>query len=174
MAVKLLPLSVAELCAHALALERDAALRFREYAARMHELGAPHVAGAFVDMGREQDEEVRALEAAAGDRRPAELSPWEYVWRLTYMPEGMEHKPRLVPLSAREAIQLAAIAKRRAEAFYSDVAEHADDRTVRSCAAEMASAEQRQIQRLEHLLSAELDEARSMEMSGGGNAPVPR
>ena len=84
------------------------------------------------------------------------METWEYVWRLTYMPEGVEHRARLVPLSAREALQLATVAKRRAEAFYSDVAAHAGDGVVRSCAAEMASAEQGQIKRLEKLLSAEM------------------
>ena len=160
---KLLPLSVAELCAHALALERDAGLRFREYAARMRELEAEDVAVAFDQLSREQDEEVRALEAAAGDRKPAELSPWEYVWRLTYMPEGMEHRPRLVPLSAREALQLATVAKRRAEAFYSDVAANAGDSMVRNCAAEMASGEQVHIRRLERLLTVEMRATRRRE-----------
>ena len=156
MGAKLLPLSVPELCAHALALERDAGLRFRQYAVRMRELDCETVARAFDELSREQDEEVRALEAAAGDRKPAELSPWEYVWRLTYMPEGMEHRPRLVPLSAREALQLATVAKRRAESFYSDVATHATDNMVRSCAAEMASGELVHVRRLERLLATEM------------------
>jgi hypothetical protein len=73
MAVRLLPLSIAELCAHALALERDAGMRFRDYAARMREFGRWRIAFAFDEMGREQDDEVRALEAAAGERRAAEL-----------------------------------------------------------------------------------------------------
>ncbi len=168
MAVKLLPLSVAELCAHALALERDAGLRFREYAARMRELECEPIARAFDELSREQDEEVIALEAAAGDRKPAELSPWEYVWRLTYMPEGMEHRPRLVPLSAREALQLATVAKRRAEAFYSDVAAHATDGMVRNCAAEMASGELLQVKRLERLLAVEMRATQRSETSTSG------
>jgi rubrerythrin len=84
------------------------------------------------------------------------------------MPEGMEHRPRLVPLSAREALQLAAVAKRRAEAFYNDVAAHAADAMVRSCAAEMASGEQVQIKRLERLLGAEMRSAQGVQ------APVGR
>src|SRR6185295_2186822 len=173
MAVKLLPLSVAELCAHALELERDAGMRFREYAARMRELECGQIALAFDELSREQDEEVRSLEAAAGERKPAELSPWEYVWRLTYMPEGMEHRPRLVPLSAREALQLATVAKRRAEAFYSDVAEHATDSTVRSCAADMAAGEQVHIKRLERLLGAEM-RATLPSLSGRRDSTLPR
>lgn len=174
MGVRLLPLSVAELCAHARELECDAGIRFREYAARMRELGSEKLAGAFEEMSREQDEEVRALQAASGGQPPSELSPWEYAWRLTYMPEGMERRPRLVPLNAREALQLSVLAKRRAETFYRDVAEHAKDAIVRSCAAEMASAEQRQIQLLERLLAGEILEAQFAGESGGGDASLSR
>jgi len=173
MGVKLLPLSVSELCAHALELERDAGTRFREYAARMREIGAERTASAFDEFRLEQDEEVRALENAAGDQKPNELSPWEYVWRLNYMPDGVHDKPRLVPINAREALQLATLAKRRAEAFYSDVAENARDAIVRSCAAEMAAGEQGQIQRLEHLLKAEMREAAQGGKSGFGGARLP-
>ena len=169
MGVKLLPLSVAELCAHALELERDAGMRFRDYAARMREIGAERTATAFDDFRQEQDEEVRALETAAGEHKTIELSPWEYVWRLNYMPDGVDDKPRLVPMNAREALQLATLAKRRAEAFYSDVAENARDAIVRTCAAEMAAGEQGQIKRLEHLLKAEMRDTQAGGASGFGD-----
>ena len=172
MGVKLLPLSIAELSAHALELEREAAIRFREYAAHMREIGEQQTAGIFEELTREQDEEVRKLEAAAGDRRPGELSPWEYVWRLTYMPEKLEQTPRLVPISAREALQLALLAKRRAEAFYSDVADNACDAPVRSCAAEMMAGERRQIAYLEWLLEASQREEKEV-LSGPDDATLP-
>ena len=156
MGVRLLPLNVSELCSHALELERDCEQRFFDYARHMHEIGAHGVANVFEEMGQESIAQIRALEVASGERKPAELSPWEYVWRLTYMPEGMEHRPRLVPLSAREALQLATVAKRRAELFYSDVATHATDSMVRSCAAEMASGELVHVRRLERLLATEM------------------
>jgi rubrerythrin len=171
MGVKLLPLSVAELCAHALELERDAGMRFREYATRMREIGADRTAAAFDDFRLEQEEEVRTLESAAGEHNTTnQLSPWEYVWRLNYMPDGVgDEKPRLVPMNAREALQLATLAKRRAEAFYSDVAENARDAIVRSCAAEMAAGEQGQIKRLEHLLKAEMGDGSRGGASGFGD-----
>jgi hypothetical protein len=173
MAVKLLPLTIAELCAHALALERHAGLRFRDYAARMRKLGDWKVAFAFDEMGRDQDDEVRALEAAAGERGPAALSQWEYVWRLTYLPEATEGRPRLVPMSATEALQLALIAKRRAEAYYAEVAASAGDAMVRGCAAEMASAGQRQIRRIERLLAGGPEEPQQAGSSASGDAVLP-
>ena len=156
MGVRLLPLNVSELCSHALELERDCEQRFFDYSRHMHEIGAHGVANVFEELGQESINQIRALEVASGERRPAELSPWEYAWRLTYMPEGMEQKPRLVPLNAREALQLSVLAKRRAQDFFNDVAQNARDLVVRSCAAEMAAGEQSQLKRLEKLLATEI------------------
>ena len=174
MGEKLLPLSIPELCAHALELERDAGIRFRDYAMRMRELGAANVAAAFDEKVREQDEEVHALEAACGGHPPAELSPWESAWRLTYLPDGMDDRPRLVPRNAREALQFSVLAKRRAESFYRDVAEHAKDAIVRGCAAEMASSGHCQIEFLERLLAGEVIDAQFATQSGSGDASLPR
>ena len=70
-------------------------------------------------------------------RKPPELSPWEYVWRLTYAPDALESLPRVHPHDVREALQLALAAEHRAENFYSDTATHARDAMVRSCAKEL-------------------------------------
>jgi hypothetical protein len=145
-------LSIAELCAHAIELKRAAALQAAEYARRMRAIDAPRVAAAFESQAREQRHEIAALEAAAGARPPAELSPWEFVWRLTYLPDALEYRPRLVPLNAREALQLAIVARRRAEAFYNDVAAHGADGTACNCAAELAGGERWRLRRLEQLL----------------------
>ncbi len=167
MGMRLLPLTVAELCAHALELERDCEQRFREYTKQMHALGAHGIANVFEELALEEAKDVAALDAASGERKPTELSPWEYAWRLTYMPEGLEHRPRLVPLNAREALQLAVLAKRRAQLFYNDVADNARDSVVRGCAAEMATGEQVHLQRLQRLLAGEI----LAEMGAQGKAP---
>jgi rubrerythrin len=172
MGQKLLPLSMQELCAHALELERDAGARFRQYAERMREIGAQKLADEFDAMSRAQAEEARALQAAAGGYPPAELTPWEHAWRLAYLPDG--DGPRAAPLTARDALQFAALAKRRAEAFYREVADNARDEMVRSCAQEMGSAERRQILRLEWLLEAEGGEAAAGGLSQDGDGGLRR
>jgi rubrerythrin len=172
MGQKLLPLSMQELCAHALELERDAGARFRQYAERMREIGAQKLADEFDAMSRAQAEEARALQAAAGGHPPAELTPWEHAWRLAYLPDG--DGPRAAPLTARDALQFAALAKRRAEAFYREVADNARDEMVRSCAQEMGSAERRQILRLEWLLEAEGGEAAAGGLSQDGDDGLRR
>lgn len=170
MAARLLPLNIAELCAHALELERDAAQRFRDYATRMDELGEKGIAGVFEELAAEENQEIRALEVVSGTRKPSELSPWEYAWRLTYMPEALDKTPRLVPRNAHEALQLALLAKRRAEAFLNDVAENARDEVVRGCAAEMAVNERRLAQLLERLLTGEIPAERAGAKSGSRDA----
>lgn len=170
MGARLLPLTVSELCSHALELGRDAAQRCKDYAARMRELDEPPFAATFDALYREELEEIAALEAACGPSKLAELSPWEYAWKLTYLPEAIENKPRLVPLNPREALQLTLLAKRRAEAFFGDVAENAREAVVRGCAAEMAANERRHLRRLEHLLAQQIrSEQRDGNGSGGGD-----
>lgn len=153
MGSRLLPLSVGELCAHALVLEREATLRFGEYAARMVELGDRQTAEFFNDLRKEAYEEVRTLEVAAQGKAPATVSAWEYAWRMKWEPSTLEPAPRMVPLSPREALQFALLAKRRAEAFYGDVAANARETGLRTCAAEMAARRHGQIDILEQLLA---------------------
>ena len=174
MGEKLLPLSMQELCAHALELERDAGARFREYAKRMRELGSERVAREFDAMVLEQETETRALQAAAGNHPPAELTPWEHAWRRTYLPDGLDGQPRAVPADAREALEYAALAKRRAERFYRDVADHTVNDIVRSCADEMAAAERRQILRIEMLLAWVSGESGPPAASWDGDARLSR
>ena len=167
MGVRLLPLSVSELCGHALELERDCEQRFREYTTQMHAVNAHGLANVFEDLAQQARNDIAALEAASGTHKAAQLSPWEYAWRLTYMPEGMENHPRLVPRNGREALQLAVQAKRRALAFYEDVAENARDLVVRGCAAEMAQGEKDLLKRLERMLAAEILGAKPQHGEGG-------
>ncbi len=156
MAVRLLPLSVAELCAHALELQSDCEIRFTDYAKHMHALGQHPIAEIFTELAQQARDQIRILETASDNHKPAELSPWEYAWRLTYLPEGMDQRPRLVPMNPREALQLAVTAKRRAQLFYTDVAANARDAVVREAAAEMAESDQVHVKRLERLLASEI------------------
>jgi rubrerythrin len=153
MGMRLLPLNVGELCAHALRLERDCEHRFREYAEQLHALEAHDIANVFEELALEETKVTAMLKALGCESKPVEISPWEYAWRLTYMPEGMEHRPRLVPLNAREALQLAVLAKRRAQVFYYDAADNGRDNLVRGCAAELAAGEHVHLQRLQRLLA---------------------
>jgi hypothetical protein len=91
-------------------------------------MGAHDIADAFTEMERLEEQESRALKAGVQGRKLPELSPWEYVWRLTYAPDGARVHARVQPHDEREALQLALAAERRAETFYSDTAAHAPRR----------------------------------------------
>jgi len=155
MGSRLVPMTLPELCVHALQLEQDLGARYGEYARLARDLGTHAVADAFRELQTLEEQESRALRAGVQGSKLPELSPWEHVWRLTYAPDALESGKRLQPRTAREALQLALAAEQRAESFYHDTAANARDSMVRSCAAEMAEAKCQRLQQLEHLLARE-------------------
>jgi hypothetical protein len=173
MANRLLPLSLPELCAHALLLERSAAADLRAWANRLRELGEHSLARELEQMEREEQDEIRALRTASGDVRLPELSPWEYAWRLTYLPDALDKKPRLVPLNAREALYLAQASRRRARGFYEDVAENARAPVVRAFAAEMAANIEGHLLRIDALLEDAQRTEALRRTAGSGDTHLP-
>jgi len=147
------PMTMGELCWHALELKRYAESQWTEYAKRLRVLDEHGVAGALEDMVRDQSAEIAALDALAGMRPARELSPWEFVWHLSYLPEALEQRRRVLPMNGREALQLSLVSRRRAEKFYNDVAASDAEGKVRDCAAELAGGERWRIRRLEQLLA---------------------
>src|SRR3954464_7995343 len=124
MGQRLLPQTLIELYAHALAIEREAFKRFIELERTMHEAGLDIIAEEFQRIGREEQEqyealalgtaqrELPALAPAARERRA--LAPWEYAWH-SLGPDAERVRP---PKTAREAIMLALATERRAQNFY--------------------------------------------------------
>lgn len=163
MAQRLLPQTLIELYAHSLAIEREAFKRFVELERYMRDCGLDTIADEFEKIGREEQEQYEALSLGTQERELPPIAPWEYAWH--YLGPKAE-KPR-APRTAREALQLALSTERRAQNFYVDVAEHANDDAVCAFAAEMAVDEQRHVQRLEQLL------AREPEVAKAADAPKP-
>jgi hypothetical protein len=153
MGSNLLPMTLSELCMHALRLEQGLGLRYGEYAKLTRAMGAHEVSDAFAEMERLEEQEARALSAGVDGAKRPERSAWQSLWQLTYAPVGMESHKRVRPQDAREALQLALAAERRAESFYSDTATNARDAMVRSCAAELAEIKGLRLRQLEHLLA---------------------
>jgi rubrerythrin len=166
MAQRLLPQTLIELYAHSLAIEREAFKRFVELERYMRECGMDTIADEFERIGREEQEQYEALALGTCDRELPQIAPWEYAWH--YLGPGAD-KVR-APRNAREALQIALATERRAQNFYIDVAEHANDDAVCAFAAEMAVDEQRHVQRLEDLLAREHETAKHAD----GAEPVRR
>ncbi|HUG77653.1 MAG TPA: ferritin family protein [Burkholderiales bacterium] len=160
---RLLPRTLPELFAHALAVEREAMKRFEELAQFMRDTGFDHLAEELEAIGREEREQHDTLALGTADRRLPEISSWEYAWH-HLGPQADKVAP---PTSAREALALALAVERRTQFFYADVAENVSDDAVSAFAAEMAADEQRHIARLETLLQREPDPARRSDEPDG-------
>jgi rubrerythrin len=161
---RLLPRTLPELYAQALALEREAARCFAELEQLMRDTGIEHLAQEFGKIGREEKEQYELLALGTAGRELPEVSGWEYSWHFL----GPEADRVETPTNAREAIAAALGTERRTQHFYGDVAENALDESVRAFAAEMAADEQRHVLRLELLLAREPEAAPSSEEDAGG------
>jgi hypothetical protein len=151
MGTRLLPRSLPELFSHALMIEREASKRFAELERAMRDAGLDHLAEEFEVIGREEREQFEALSVGTAGHDLPEVPEWEFQ---SYFRDPRGWKPRK-PRSAREAIGLALSTERRAQSFYSDVAESSRNDALSAFAAEMAADETRHIQRLEQLLARE-------------------
>src|SRR3954468_3133902 len=167
MAQRLLPRTLIELYAHSLAIEREAFKRFVELERFMRDCGMDTIADEFEKIGREEQEQYEALALGTCDREMPQIAEWEYAWH--YLGPQADKVP--APRNAREALKMALATERRAQNFYIDVAEHANDDNVCAFAAEMAVDEQRHVQRLEQLLAREPEQSKP---AGEDAKPLPR
>ncbi len=151
MGERLLPKSLIEVYAHSLAIEREAAKRFAELERFLRDAGIDYLADEIEAIGREEREQYEALALGTADRPLPPVADWEYSPHFLG-PDADRVSP---PRTPRDALALALATERRAQAFYIDVAEHATDDAVCAFAVEMATDEQRHVQRLETLLARE-------------------
>ena len=159
MGQRLLPQTLLDLYAHALAIEREAFKRFVELERFVRDAGMDYLAEEFERIGKEEQEQYEALALGTAERYLPQIEEWEYAWHFL----GTEADKVAAPKSARDAIKLALSTERRAQNFYVDVAEHASDDAVCAFAAEMAADEQRHVARLEQLLAREPEPAKSSD-----------
>ena len=155
MGARLMPSTLAEFCMHALEHERRAAARYDEYEHLLRAWGATMAADAFAELGKLQQQELKALEAGARGQNESDLSPWETAWELTFSPEALASTQPFVPRNVRHALHVVAAVERRAGTYYADVAENARDAVVRDCAAEMAEHKRKRYELLVYLLACE-------------------
>lgn len=159
MGERLLPKSLIEVYAHSLAIEREAAKRFAELQCFLRDAGIDYLADEIEAIAREELEQYEALALGTADRPLPAIAEWEYSPHFLG-PAADRVSP---PKTPRDALAIALATERRAQAFYIDVAEHATDDAVCAFAVEMATDEQRHIQRLETLLARESQPAAADE-----------
>jgi len=125
----------AELYAHAIAVEREAARRYAELAWRMTEQGSEEAARLFAEFAALQAVHLAALCRRNEGSAPADLTS-DHSW-----PEGSD------PLA--RALQ----AERDARAFFAQARRVAPDPAARALADEMTVEESGHIERLESLIA---------------------
>lgn len=167
MAERLLPRTLPEMFAYALAMEREATKRFAELERYMRDAGMTHIADEFESIGREEREQYEMLALGTAGRELPSIAPWEYAAHFL----GAHADAARAPKNARDALALAIATERRTQRFYVDVAEHTNDDTICAFAAEMAADESRHIARLERLLARE-PEVASAQAGGGDVLPI--
>ena len=155
MAQQLIPRSAAELFAHAIAMEREAQSRYRQFAEWMLDLGIASVARIFQKL--ERGGRLQMLESESADLELPEISPWEYAWFFTASPAYMEVSFPLMPQTPRDALALACAAEHRVEEFFLLAANGMRDAEGVKLAVEMALAAHRRVAELEHALRREPD-----------------
>jgi len=141
-----------ELYAHAIALEREAAERYAEFARRMDDLGNAAAAEVFTTLARLEEEHLQTLlERTRGVAIPDALSG-HYAWLDDGAPETTARELVFRLLTAHQALEIALRAERRAQTFFEKVMLAADDPALRALAREMAAEEGEHIGLVERLL----------------------
>lgn len=132
---------VAALYAHALAIEREAAERYNEFAGRMADEGNDAVARLFADLAGLEGEHAKALEReCAGMALPA-IAPGEFAWLDAGAPESAAHDLVFQLMTPHDALEIALGAELRAQAFFEQVLEHTADPRLRELASGMGREE---------------------------------
>ena len=141
-----------ELYAHAIALEREAAERYAEFARRMDDLGNAAAAEVFTTLARLEQEHLQTLlERTQGVEIPGYLNE-QYAWLDAGAPETTARDLVFRLLTAHQALEIALRAERRAQTFFEKVMLTADDPALRALAREMAAEEGEHIGLVERLL----------------------
>jgi rubrerythrin len=136
------PIQKAEdLLAHAIAIEREAAARYRELGERMRDLGNDSVAELFLRLARLEAEHEQELERRAAGLALPHIEPGEYAWYDTGAPETAAHDLVLNLLTPHAALRIALDAEVRAAAFFESARKKTSDRALGELAAEMAAEE---------------------------------
>ena len=144
--------SAPELYAHALAVEREAATRYREFAQRMADLGNDGIAEVFRRFGAEEAEHLRILKRRTKGVRMPRLRAGRHHWLDEGGPAGAARDFVLRLMTPRMALQIALGAERRAEDFFEQVRAEAADPALRLLAEEMEAEERAHIAAVERLI----------------------
>jgi len=149
--------SAGELYAHAIAIEREAAERYSEFAERMADLGNEAVAELFGRLAGFEAEHLETLLRRTDGVEVPEPAPAEYRWLDAAAPETAARELLFRLMTPHLALEIALAAEKRAQAFFEHVLMTAADPALRALAKEMAAEEQEHVRIVEQLLAHTAD-----------------
>jgi rubrerythrin len=139
----------------ALAIEREAADRYAEFARFMADHGRDELAAVFAELARLEGGHARELAAELGPAGSEAAIDPDDRWLEAGPPSPAAREWLLRLIHPRDALVLALTAERRAQRFFSELAATTGDDRLRRFAAERAAEEAAHAARLERLLAAE-------------------
>jgi rubrerythrin len=145
--------SAAELYAHAIAIEREAAERYAELAQHMADLGNESVAELFGRLAGFEAEHLETLLRRTDGVGVPEVAAAAYRWLDTGAPETAARDLVFRLMTPHNALEVALGAERRAQAFFEHVFATAADPALRALAQEMAAEEREHVRLVEELLA---------------------
>lgn len=149
--------SIAELYAHALAVEREAAARYAELAEFMSDHDNAQVAALFARLAQIEEEHADAIVARARGLEVPALRTFEHTWFDAGPPETVAHEFVFRLMTPHDALKVALEAEQRARGYFEQVFANATDPDVKMLAAAMIQEEQQHIEWVERALATDPD-----------------
>lgn len=142
----------ADLYAHALAIETEAAERYAMLADQMEEHHNAELAGLFRKLSGIEAKHAKEIEDRAADLDLPALDPWEYSWTGPDSPEALDVHEAHYLMTPHQALRLALKAEERAFAFFEGLAKTLDDPDLRPIIEEFAEEERDHVRLVKELL----------------------
>jgi rubrerythrin len=149
--------SIPELYSHALAIEREAAARYLEFAEHMADEGNDQVATLFRSLAAFESEHVNQLVEATRQMKLPEIPAGQYAWLDAGAPETAAHEFVFRLMTPHDALEIALAAEQRARRFFDEVYESATDASLRELALDMAREEDDHVAWVERALATNPD-----------------
>ena len=144
--------SIAELYAHAIAIEREAVERYSEFAERMEDEGRDDLARVFGLLARSEAEHLEALERRTDGVALPAIAPGRYGWLGAGAPETPARELVYRLMTPHQGLAIALQAEQRAQAFFEHVYWTTQDPALRALASEMAREEREHAQLVGRML----------------------
>jgi rubrerythrin len=158
--------------AHALAIEREAAARYWEFAHQLLLYRENAVAQVFLDLARLEAEHLENLEWRAAGMKLPRLAPSEHCWHGLQSP-GVPLPVAHCLMNPRRALEIALENEKRASDFYKRMSVWARDPAIRRLAAEMGEEEAQHIAFIERALREERPLRPAQQCDHGNAHTVP-